>query len=103
MDQLKVNQGTRSSQHGFMNGRSCLTNLISFYDKVTHLVDEGKAVSVVYVDCSKAFDTVPHNTLMEKVAAHSLDGCMLHWVKPGWMARPKESWSMELNPVGSWS
>ena len=38
MDQLKVNQGIRPSQHGFMNGRSCLTNLISFYDKVTCLV-----------------------------------------------------------------
>ena len=50
MDQLKVNQGIRPSQHGFMNGRSCLTNLISFYDKVTRLVDEGKAVDVVYLD-----------------------------------------------------
>ena len=28
-----------------MNGRSCLTNLISFCDKVTHVVDEGKAVN----------------------------------------------------------
>ena len=26
IDQLKVNQGVRPSQHGFMNGRSCLTN-----------------------------------------------------------------------------
>ncbi|KAJ7414436.1 hypothetical protein WISP_84246 [Willisornis vidua] len=37
-------QGIRSSQHGFRRGRSCLTNLISFYDQVIHLVDEGKAV-----------------------------------------------------------
>ena len=59
MDQLKVNQGIRPSQHGFMNGRSCLTNLISFYDKVTRLVDEGQAVDVVYLDFSKAFDTIP--------------------------------------------
>ena len=55
MDQLKANQGIRPSQHGFMNGRSYLTNLISFYDKVTRLVDEGKAVDVVYLDFSKAF------------------------------------------------
>ena len=81
MDQLKVNQGIRPSQHGFMNGRSCLTNLTSFYDKVTRLVDESQAVDVVYLDFSKAFDTVPHNILVEKLAAHGLDLCMLHWVK----------------------
>ena len=56
MDQLKVNQGVRPSQHGFANGRSCLTNLISFYDKVTRLVDESGAVDVVYLNFSKTFD-----------------------------------------------
>ena len=81
MDQLKVNQGIRPSQHGFTNGRSCLTNLISFYDNVTRLVDEGQAVDVVYLDFRKAFDTVPHNILVEKLAAHGLDGCTLRWVK----------------------
>ena len=81
MDQLKVNQGIRPSQHGFMNGRSCLTNLISFYDKVTRSVDEGQAVDVVYLDFSKASDTVPHNILVEKLAAHGLDGRTLRWVK----------------------
>ena len=70
MDQLKVNQEIRTSQHGFMSGRSCLTNLISFYDKVTHLMDEGKAVKVVYLDFSKAFDTVPHSILVVKLAGH---------------------------------
>ena len=64
-----------------MNGRSCLTNLISFYDKVTRLVDEGKAVDVVYLDSSKASDTVPHSILVEKLAAHGLDGRTLRWVK----------------------
>ena len=59
MDQLKVNQGIRPSQHGFTNSRSCLTNLISFCDKVTRLVDEDQAINVVYLDFSKAFDTVP--------------------------------------------
>ncbi|GAB0179517.1 mitochondrial enolase superfamily member 1 [Grus japonensis] len=75
------NQVIRPSQHGFMKGRSCLTNLISFYDKVTCLMDEGKTVHVVYLDFSKAFDTVSHSILLEKLAAHGLDGHMLRWVK----------------------
>ena len=41
-------QGIRPSQHGFMKGRTCLTNLIPFYYWVARLVDKGKAVDVVY-------------------------------------------------------
>ncbi|KAK4822430.1 hypothetical protein QYF61_015177 [Mycteria americana] len=78
---VEDNQGIKPSQHGFRKGRSCLTNLISFYDKVTRLVDEGKAVDVVYLDFSKAFDMVSHSILLEKLAAHGLDGCTLRWVK----------------------
>ncbi|KAK4829480.1 hypothetical protein QYF61_004770 [Mycteria americana] len=94
------NQGIKPSQHGCRKGRSCLTNLISFYDKVTRLVDEGKAVDVVYLDFSKAFDTVSHSILLEKLAAHGLDRCTLRWVKnwlDGWAQRVvvngvKSSW-----------
>jgi len=74
-------QGIGPSQHGFMRGRFCLTNLISFYDQVTHLVGEGKSMGVIYLDFSKAFDTVPHSILLKKTAAHGLDGCTLHWIK----------------------
>ncbi|PKU48703.1 rna-directed dna polymerase from mobile element jockey-like [Limosa lapponica baueri] len=79
MQCLKDTQVIRPSQHGFMRVRSCLTNLISFCDKVTRLVDEGKAVDVVYLDFSKAFDTVSHSILLEKLAAHGLDGNTLCW------------------------
>jgi len=48
---------------------------------VTHLVDGGKAVAVVYLDFSKSFGGVPHSILLEKLAADSLDGCALRWVK----------------------
>lgn len=39
-----------------MEGKSCFTSLLSFYDQVTHLVDEGKSVDVDSLDFSKAFD-----------------------------------------------
>ena len=78
---VRDNQGIRPSQHGFTKGRSCLTNLISFYDLVTHLVDEGKTVDVVYLDFSKAFDTVSHSILLQKLADRGLDRYTLGWVR----------------------
>ncbi|GAB0179635.1 mitochondrial enolase superfamily member 1 [Grus japonensis] len=81
MRHVQDNQVIRPSQHGFMKGRSCLTNLISSCDKVTHLADEGKAVDVVHLDFSKAFDTISHSILLEKLAAYGLDRHTLLWVK----------------------
>ncbi|RMC17993.1 hypothetical protein DUI87_04869 [Hirundo rustica rustica] len=78
---LQDGQGLRPSQHGLRRGRSCLTNLISFYDQVTHLVDAGRAVDVVYLDFNKAFDTVSHSMLLDKLAAHGLDRGTLCWVR----------------------
>ena len=57
-----------------------MTNLISLYDQVTHLVDEGKAV-VVYLDFSKGVDTVSHSIILEKLSAHGLDRYTLGWVR----------------------
>ena len=64
----------------FRQGKSCLTNLISFYNKFTCLVDEGKAGDVV-LDFSKALDTVPHSTLLDKVSSCGMSRFMARWVR----------------------
>lgn len=77
---------SRPSQHGCNEDRSCLTNLISFWDRK----DEGKAVDVVCLDVSKDFGTISRSILLEKVAAHGLDGDTFSWAKSWLVAEPKE-------------
>ena len=50
----------RNSQHIFTKGKSRLTNLIAFYDGAVAWVGKGRALGVVYLDLSKALDTIYH-------------------------------------------
>jgi len=50
----------RDTPHGFRKGSSCLSNLLSFLDRATGLVEDGCSLDIVYLDLAKAFDKVPH-------------------------------------------
>src|SRR6218665_2247613 len=75
----------KGSQHGFTRGRSCLTNLLGFFEEVYEKIDEGKPVDVIYryLDFAKAFDKVPHKRL-----AKTLQACGIRWQVLTWI----QSW-----------
>ena len=72
-----------SQQHGFRSNRSCLTQLLEYFLEVHDMLDEPgtKGVDAIYLDCKKAFDTVPHKRLMAKLEAYGISGKILRWIK----------------------
>ncbi|CAM5153819.1 unnamed protein product [Natator depressus] len=83
---LEERKVIRNSQHGFTKGKSCLPNLIASCDKITGSVDEGKAVDVLFLDFSKAFDSVSHSILASKLKKYRLDEWKLRWIE-SWLDR----------------
>ena len=63
-----------SIQHGFRSGRSCLSALLSVFDDIMHMIEDGGSVDMVYFDFSKAFDKVDHGILLHKLKALGITG-----------------------------
>ncbi|KAL8591660.1 hypothetical protein ACOMHN_056776 [Nucella lapillus] len=68
-------------QHGFVHGRSCVTQLLDVMDAWTEILDVGGSVDIIYMDFMKAFDSVPHRRLLMKLAAYGIQGKVLDWIQ----------------------
>ena len=79
----------KDSQHGFTSGRSCLTNLLDFFEAVTKYLDEGSDVDLIYLDFCKAFDKVPHKRLLIKLEALGIDNKISGWIA-SWLANRRQ-------------
>lgn len=67
------------SQHGFRSGRSTVSQLLETLDDWTKALDEGKKLDALYIDISKAFDTVSHPKLLHKLNQMGITGNLLRF------------------------
>ena len=65
-------------QHGFYKGRSTTTNLVDFVSIAS--MENGRTVDALYLDFSRAFDSLNHNLLVEKMRKHGVPDDSLRWL-----------------------
>ena len=63
-----------------MNGKSCTTQLSTVYDEIDKHLDESKQTNMIFLDFSKAFDSVDHNMLIHKLHKLGFSGKLLLWI-----------------------
>ena len=69
------------SQHGFRPKRSCATQLLQTIEEWSKMIEDGGQIDALYMDFSKAFDSVPHKRLLRKVRAHGIGGKLIRWIE----------------------
>ncbi len=76
-----INKNNILSQHhyGFRKNRSTELAILDFVDKITKAIDQGKYTVGIFLDLSKAFDTINHNILVSKLEHHGIRGVPKKW------------------------
>ena len=65
-------------QHGFLKNKSCNTNLLTFIESIARSLAEKTGTDVIYFDFAKAFDTVSHDIILQKLKVqYKIDGTLL--------------------------
>ena len=68
-------------QHGFLNNKSCTTNMAGFCDSLALSLNDCLRTDVIYFDFSKAFDSVNHDLILHKLKnLYNIDGRLLKFL-----------------------
>ena len=78
---IEENDLFNNSQHGFRTGRSCLSQLLTHYDRIVEILESGSNVDTIYLDFAKAFDKVDHGILLKKLSLLGIRGKLLNWIE----------------------
>jgi hypothetical protein len=68
-------------QHGFVKKKNCTTNLLESIDMITNHLSKGEPFDVLYTDFKKAFDTVPHQRLLQKLKSYGIGEKSMKWME----------------------
>ena len=69
-------------QHGFLNDRSCETQMIPFIQDLTLSLNDKCRTDIIYFDFAKAFDSVSHDLILEKLKnKFKINGLLLKFIK----------------------
>jgi hypothetical protein len=77
---LEENDLLPDGQHGFRAKRSCLTQLLSYWDNILDKLEDGKGVDAVYTNFVKAFDKCETGVLLHRLKDCGVRGRMGHWL-----------------------
>ena len=78
-DYINANKLLYKYQFGFQKGRSTAMAMILLVDKISEAIEKGEVVLGVFLDFSKAFDTVDHKILMDKLKIYGITGVNHDW------------------------
>jgi len=70
-----------NQQFGFRAGHSCEAQLISVVEDIQMAMDSSHQVDIIFIDFRKAFDTVPHHRLLNKLSHYGIQGRTHNWLR----------------------